>query len=395
MQHLEALRVGEPPADRRIVDTVHCGRIEPGRRAVVGRHRDAGQASGPPTEPARHRHADRPAHRCVLLQPAGDPTGTQDRGGQIEARLGLGLHRVEVLVEPVAQDPELEGVEDLVYRLPVPAPPQRVRQGQRQLQVADQPVELVVAQHVSQARAQAVPRLALDLVDMGDQAVDVAVLDDPLGRRLRSDARDAGQVVAGLADQGGEVPVPLGADPVPLHDRRRIDPGQVGDALARVQHGDPVTDELERVPVAGADEHLVALVPGLAGQRGDHVVGLVPGQLHGRYPQRVEHLVHQAHLAEERRRGLRPAGLVLLVPLGAERAAGHVEGHRDVRGSLVAQHVDQHRGEPEDGVGRLTGRGGEVLHRQGEERAVGQGVPVEQQEPGRCGTHVGEPSTPV
>ena len=52
----------------------------------------------------------------------------------------------------------------------------------------------------------------------------------------------------------------------------------------------------------------------------------------------------------------------------------------DVGGLLVAQHVDQHRGEAVDGVGVLTGRGREVLHREREERAVGQRVTVEEQE---------------
>ena len=55
-------------------------------------------------------------------------------------------------------------------------------------------------------------------------------------------------------------------------------------------------------------------------------------------------------------------------------------GDRDVGRDLVAQHVDQHRGEAVDGVGVLPRGGGEVLHREGEERPVGQGVAVQQQE---------------
>ena len=54
---------------------------------------------------------------------------------------------------------------------------------------------------------------------------------------------------------------------------------------------------------------------------------------------------------------------------------GHVERHRHVRRLLVAQDVDEHRGEAVDGVGRLTGGGGEVLDGQGEERSVGQECP--------------------
>ena len=101
-------------------------------------------------------------------------------------------------------------------------------------------------------------------------------------------------------------------------------------------------------------------------------------------PQRVEHLLDQRQLAAElgrasccaspctRRTRSQPEGL-----------PGHVEGHGDVGRLLVAQHVDQHRGEAVDRVGVLAGRGREVLHRQREERAVGQRVAVEQEEASR------------
>ena len=49
-------------------------------------------------------------------------------------------------------------------------------------------------------------------------------------------------------------------------------------------------------------------------------------------------------------------------------------------GCLVAQHVDEHRGEAVDRVGVLAGGGREVLDRQREERAVGQRVAVEQEQ---------------
>ena len=110
----------------------------------------------------------------------------------------------------------------------------------------------------------------------------------------------------------------------------------------------------------------------------------------------VEHLLDQADLALEVGSGVsRAAGLVLRVLLGAERLAGHVEGDHDVRGLLVAQHVDQHRREAVDGVGRLAGRGGEVLHRQREERPVCQRVSVEQQQERRRQRHGSDSSRRV
>jgi hypothetical protein len=49
-------------------------------------------------------------------------------------------------------------------------------------------------------------------------------------------------------------------------------------------------------------------------------------------------------------------------------------------GLLVAQHVDEHRREPEDGIGVLARCGREVLDREGEEGAVGDGMAVDQQQ---------------
>jgi hypothetical protein len=139
-------------------------------------------------------------------------------------------------------------------------------------------------------------------------------------------------------------------------------------------------DQLERVAVAGADHHLHASRAPLLGQRADHVVGLVARLFHDRDAQRAEHLLDEAHLALERRRRLRAAGLVLRVLLRAERMPGHVERHDDVRRLLIAQHVDQHRREAEDRVGRLPGGRREVFHGQGKKRPICERMPVEQKQ---------------
>ena len=209
--------------------------------------------------------------------------------------------------------------------------------------------------HVGQVGAQALAGLALDLVDVGDDAVEAAELVDPLGGGLVADAGHAGQVVAGLADQGGLVAVARRGHEVLRLDRLGGHPPDLGDAAHRVEDGDVLVGQLERVAVAGGDDHLHAGVAGLGGEGGDHVVGLVAGLLHHRDAQRLEDLLDQADLAQERLRGLGPAGLVFRVFLGAERLPGHVERDHDVRRLLVAQHVDQHRREAEDGVGRLPG----------------------------------------
>ena len=55
-----------------------------------------------------------------------------------------------------------------------------------------------------------------------------------------------------------------------------------------------------------------------------------------------------------------------------------VEGNAEMGWLLVAQHIDQHRGEPEHPIGVLAGLGREVLDRKREEGPVGNRVAINQ-----------------
>ncbi len=70
-------------------------------------------------------------------------------------------------------------------------------------------------------------------------------------------------------------------DAVLVVDRLRCHAGQVRDALAGVEHGGALADQLERVAVPGADQHLEAVCFGLRRERADDVVRLVPDLLQG------------------------------------------------------------------------------------------------------------------
>ena len=151
------------------------------------------------------------------------------------------------------------------------------------LQVGDRLGQLDVTHHLGEAAveldglqvvAEVLPGLALDLVDALDQLRERTELVDPLRGRLLADAGDARQVVGRVAAQGGEVGVLRGRQPVLLDDLLRGEPGQLGDALGRIQHRRVLGDQLEGVAVAGDDQHLEALGLGLGGERGDDVVGL-------------------------------------------------------------------------------------------------------------------------
>ena len=234
-------------------------------------------------------------------------------------------------------------------------------------------------------------RLAFQLTGVGGEILQAVVHLQPLRRRLRTDTRHPGQVVAGLPDQRGQVRIARRRGEVPLLHHLRSHPAQVGDPLPRVEHRHVLGDQLEGVPVAGADQHLEPQGFGPRRQRADHVVGLEPLLLDEGDVEGLEHLLDQVELATELVRRAGPVRLVLGVDLRPEGLPGHVEGDSDVGRRLVAEHVDQHRGEPEDAVGVLTGDGGEVLHREGEEGAVGDRVAVDQQQLGTgLGRHRGD-----
>nr|BFF24937.1 hypothetical protein GCM10025732_29020 [Glycomyces mayteni] len=157
----------------------------------------------------------------------------------------------------------------------------------------------MVAHDVVEVVAQALPGLAGDLVGLGDEAVEGAVLGDPLGGGLGADAGDAGEVVGLLADERGEVAVAGGGDAVLLLDGLGRVPGEFGDALDRVEEGRVLVDELDGVAVARGDERGEPGGLALGGEGGDDVVCLEgvlgePGDAEG-----VEELLDDGDLALE------------------------------------------------------------------------------------------------
>ena len=221
--------------------------------------------------------------------------------------------------QPLAQHPELQLVEQPVDRVAVPRPHLEIGGSGVERDVADQLGELPVEQHVREVGAQRVARLALDLVDAVGELGERAELAHPLGRRLLPHARDARQVVAGVAAQRREVRVLRRAEAVAVHHLGRVDARELGDAALRVQHRDVVADQLERVAVARGDEHLEAVGLRLGGEGGDEVVGL-----EARHPElgdveRPQDLLDEVDLAAEVVGRGGAVGLVLGEALRPER----------------------------------------------------------------------------
>ena len=285
-------------------------------------------------------------------------------------------------VQPVAQHPELQGVEQLVDRVAAP------RTGARSRGSAPTACSGMSATRVVSWRLRStLPRLARRLspvFPLTSSARRTSLLQraevlDPLRGRLLPHPRDAREVVGRIAAQRREVGVLRGREAVLLQQGGRVVALHLRHAPGRVQHRDVVADQLEGVAVAADDQDVHAVAGGLGREGRDDVVRFVAGG--GQVPdsERVEDLVDQADLAVEGVGRLLAARLVLVVLLVPERRLAAVERDRHVRRLLVAQHVDEHRGEAVDSVSRLPGRGREVLRRQRVPRPVRQRMPVEQQ----------------
>ncbi len=233
--------------------------------------------------------------------------------------------------------------------------------------------------------------LATDLVRPVYEVGQRPELLDPLGGGLLPHPRHRRQVVRRVAAQRREVRVLHGGETVFRLDLRRREPGHVTDPTPGHQHRHLVVDELQRVPVTGDDQHLHAHGRALGGKRRDDVVGLVALGADPGHRERVAHLVDEADLPDEVRGRLGASRLVLGVLGVPEGGRRQIPRHRDVGGALIAQHIDQHRRETVDRVGRLSGRRGEVLDREREERPIGQGVAVEEQQPRLTAAGSGRP----
>ena len=180
------MRDGRPPSTTTVTPTSPSRGVEP--RAEVGRRR---------LDRDGHGHGRGGGHRGHLLLDAGELGDARDERLELEAREdvahGLGIHRLHF----------------------------EVLRADGQLDVAQQAVERAVATHVVEVLAQVAADDAGDLVGVLEQRVERAELAEPLDRGLLADLGHAGQVVARLADERGDVGVLLGRHAVALDDGLR------------------------------------------------------------------------------------------------------------------------------------------------------------------------------
>ena len=123
--------------------------------------------------------------------------------------------------------------------------------GHAKVEVTHQGVHGTVQFDLIDVVPQCLAFFAADLVGVLDDLVKSAIQVDPFGRESIAHAGNAGNVVGGFATKRGKIRILLRRDVVFLHHRVGSHVLQIFEMMPRIQHGDVVVDELERVTIAG------------------------------------------------------------------------------------------------------------------------------------------------
>ncbi len=217
----------------------------------------------------------------------------------------------------------------------------------------------------------------LDLFSTFKKRFEVAVFVDEKSRGLDADAGRAGDVVDAVAGQRLHVDDALGVDAELLEYALAIDAG----VLHRVEHLDPVADELHQVLVGGHDGDAPTRVAGLAGEGGDDVVGLEAFLFEAGEVEGARRFAGQRDLRAQILGHRLAVGLVEVVHLVAEGVRALVEDDGGMGGrvgaAIVLDHLPDHVDEARDrtdrqAIGLARERRQRVVGSEDEGRAVDQ-----------------------
>ncbi len=243
-------------------------------------------------------------------------------------------------LEPLEQGAEARGVRRAQHELVE-------RQGQ--LDVASDRREFLRQVERAQRLAQPLADLAADFAGPRFQGFDVMELLQPLGRRLRADAGDAGDVVDGVADERQIVRDLLRCNAELLLDAGAVEPRVVH----RVDERDVTVDELREILVARRDDRRRAGRRCGPGQCADDVVGLDAFDAQQRNAHRFDRFEQRRHLRAQLVGHRWPVGLVLGVQLVAEGLARRVEDDGHARRLQLVEQLVEHVDDAEHGAGWL------------------------------------------
>ena len=204
--------------------------------------------------------------------------------------------------------------------------------------------------------AQILASRTLDLVGIGDHAVERAIFGNPFRGGLGPDFFNPGDVVDDIAHQRQVID-----DAIRRHAELGQHAGHVELFIAhRVDQADLGRDQLRQILVAGRHHHLMTASRCNASQRADRVVGFDAGNFEDRPAKQGDDLVDRGDLLAQgigHRRALR---LVSRVPGVAEsRALGVKNANRMLGVNLLAQAL-HHRDNAMDRAGRHTPRPAQI-----------------------------------
>ena len=210
---------------------------------------------------------------------------------------------------------------------------------------------------------------------------------EQLRGRLVADARDARDVVRGVALQAEEVGDQLGRDAVAVDHRLAVVDLRVGDAAARGHHPHARLDQLEHVAVAGHDHHVDALLawPARRAWRSRRRPRSPPRARSGsRTPPRAAAGAATARCSRSGRAAA--LGLVLLVVLLAARTCRRPSTTSVALAPYSVRIFTSIEANPKIALVGSPARGGDRLG-QREERPVGEAVAVDQEQLASVGGH--------
>ena len=201
-----------------------------------------------------------------------------------------------------------------------------------------------------------------------------AVLGEQLDGGFFADARNAGNVVAGIPHEALQVRNLLRGDAEVLQHLFRGVQDDLRDAALGVEHAGLLRHQLQGIPVPGDEQGGDAGFFAAPGHGAQDVIRLEGGAGELLHAHVGKAFANQGELgAQFRGHGL-PGALVLRVLGVAERRPFHIEGHGQVVRMMVGYDLEQHGQKAENGIGEyavLIGKG-----RQGMEGPVHEAVAV-------------------
>ena len=163
-----------------------------------------------------------------------------------------GLPRIECSQHTVfGAYAEFKSGEQLVELVGVHLTESQILDGHAKVKVTHQGIHGTIQFDLIDIGPQRLAFFAADFVGMLDNLVKSAIQVDPFGRESIAHAGNAGDVVGGFATKRGKIRILLRRDVVFLHHRVGSHVLQIFEMMPRIQHGDVVVDELERVTIAG------------------------------------------------------------------------------------------------------------------------------------------------